>query len=119
MPRSAPRPCTHPGCGVLTNSGRCADHPRISTRSTHAKEYNKLYKTARWKRERRAHLNKHPLCVYCDQKGITKLAVILDHITPHKGDITLFWDRKNRQGLCKQCHDRKTATHDGGFGNAL
>ncbi|HEY1442346.1 MAG TPA: hypothetical protein VGF65_16340 [Mycobacterium sp.] len=27
------------------------------------------------------------------------------------------WD--NLQAMTKQCHDRKTAAHDGGFGNPL
>nr|WP_292832122.1 HNH endonuclease signature motif containing protein [Mesorhizobium sp.] len=30
--------------------------------------------------------------------------------------MRLFWDRSNWQPLCKPCHDRKTATSDGGFG---
>jgi 5-methylcytosine-specific restriction protein A len=29
----------------------------------------------------------------------------------------LFWDWDNLQGMCRQCHSRKTATHDGGFGH--
>ena len=41
----------------------------------------------------------------------------VDHIEPHKGDDTLFWDQDNWQPLCKPCHSRKTATEDGGFGN--
>ncbi|WP_407496877.1 HNH endonuclease [Pseudooceanicola sp. MF1-13] len=33
----------------------------------------------------------------------------MDHITPHKGDRKLFWDRSNWQALCHACHSRKTA----------
>jgi 5-methylcytosine-specific restriction protein A len=40
-------------------------------------------------------------------------ATVVDHIQPHKGDLTLFWDRSNWQPLCKRCHDRKTAREDG------
>jgi 5-methylcytosine-specific restriction protein A len=29
----------------------------------------------------------------------------------------LFWNETNWQPLCKECHDRKTATEDGGFGH--
>ncbi|WP_409994286.1 HNH endonuclease [Pirellula sp. SH-Sr6A] len=36
-------------------------------------------------------------------------STIVDHITPHRGDETLFWARWNWQALCKRCHDRKTA----------
>ena len=43
-------------------------------------------------------------------------ATVVDHIIPHKGDQKLFWDTRNWQPLCKPCHDKKTATEDGGFG---
>jgi 5-methylcytosine-specific restriction enzyme A len=33
----------------------------------------------------------------------------VDHITPHKGDRQMFWDRSNWQSLCHRCHSRKTA----------
>ena len=52
----------------------------------------------------------------CLQQGRYEKATVVDHITPHKGNQQLFWDRNNWQPLCKQCHDRKTATEDGGFG---
>ena len=31
--------------------------------------------------------------------------------------MKLFWDSNNWQSMSKQCHDRKTATEDGGFGH--
>jgi 5-methylcytosine-specific restriction protein A len=31
--------------------------------------------------------------------------------------MKLFWDRANWRAMSKQCHDRKTAREDGGFGN--
>lgn len=46
----------------------------------------------------------------------TRSSTVVDHIIPHRGDLKLFWDRSNWQGLCKRCHDKKTATEDGGFG---
>jgi len=30
----------------------------------------------------------------------------VDHIIPHKGDESLFWDPGNRQSLCTNCHNR-------------
>jgi 5-methylcytosine-specific restriction endonuclease McrA len=36
------------------------------------------------------------------------LAAEVDHIRAHNGDLRLFWDRSNWQGLCKPCHSRKT-----------
>lgn len=46
------------------------------------------------------------------------LATIVDHIIPHKGNMELFWDRDNWQAMSKECHDKKTAREDGGFGNS-
>lgn len=73
----------------------------------------------RWQQTRAGYLAKHPLCVHCKREGRVEPATDLDHITPHKGDQTLFWDRGNWQGLCRMHHSRKTASEDGGFGNAL
>ena len=37
-------------------------------------------------------------------------AIVVDHIIPHRGNQRLFWDMKNWQPLCKDCHDRKTGS---------
>lgn len=31
-------------------------------------------------------------------------ATVADHITPHRGDHTLFFDYENTQSLCDHCH---------------
>jgi len=69
-------------------------------------------------RARTAFLRDHPLCTgrACVENGRVTPATVVDHKTPHRGDMALFWDRSNWQSLCKTCHDRKTATEDGGFG---
>jgi 5-methylcytosine-specific restriction protein A len=41
----------------------------------------------------------------------------VDHIIPHKGNMNLFWDKRNWQSMCGRCHSKKTAKEDGGFGN--
>lgn len=46
------------------------------------------------------------------QIGEMVKATVVDHIIPHRGDQKLFWDQRNWQSLCKQCHDRKTLTED-------
>lgn len=60
----------------------------------------------RWRKERTRFLAQHPLCSYCEAAGRVKAAEVVDHITPHKGDERLFWDRSNWQAMCKPCHDR-------------
>ena len=62
------------------------------------------YNTAAWQRLRANQLALHPLCVYCQREGMVVLATVCDHITPHRGDIDLFWDGPF-QSLCKHCHD--------------
>ena len=42
------------------------------------------------------------------KEGKLTPATVVDHIVPHRGDPRLFWDEKNWQPLCKECHDRKT-----------
>lgn len=70
-----------------------------------------------WQRVRLGFLAQNPLCVICAATGRVTAANVVDHITPHKGDMNLFWDSANWQALCKPCHSRKTAESDGGFGN--
>ena len=64
---------------------------------------------ARWRRARQAYLASHPLCVPCREAGHLEAATVVDHIVPHQGRSELFWDEANWQGLCKPCHDAKTA----------
>lgn len=60
---------------------------------------------AKWQRESKAHLAAHPLCVECDRLGRIRAATVVDHREPHRGNVRLFWDRSNWQGLCKAHHD--------------
>lgn len=124
MPYRAKRPCPHPGCRALVESGWCAahqpkrDHSAYDSRrgSSSERGYN-----ARWQKARATYLRHRPLCAECARATPprTTPATIVDHIIPHKGDTALFWDVDgNWQPLCKPCHDRKTATEDGGFGRS-
>lgn len=70
-----------------------------------------------WQKARAAYLAANPLCVHCQAEGRDELATVVDHVVPHKGDETLFWDEANWQSLCGTCHNRKTVMEDGGFGN--
>lgn len=52
-------------------------------------------------------LRSDPICRRCG-----KAAEVVDHIRPlSQGGQNTF---ENLQPLCKSCHDRKTATEDGG-----
>lgn len=82
-------------------------------RSAEAKQWRKLYNTARWKRLRLAHLNDHPLCARCLAMGFVTEATVVHHGDGgHKGDIDRFFDRRILESLCKTHHDGEGQRED-------
>lgn len=123
MPARAFRPCVHIGCGRLVNgrNARCDEHQKAhqnAVAKSRDPELHSMYGGA-WRKARAAFLRAHPLCecVECMAIGRVRPATVVDHVIPHRGDYGLFWDSNNWQAMSKPCHDRKTATEDGGFGN--
>lgn len=126
MPSAAPRPCAQPGCGVLVRgASRCPKHQAaleadLQQRSR-AHDRQRGGSSARgygsaWQRARARFLREQPLCVACGERHVISAATEVDHIVPHRGDMSLFWQESNWQPLCKSCHSAKTAREDGGFG---
>ena len=112
MPFRPKRPCAHPGCPELVESGRkyCEKHRPLhpeDTRSASSRGYGRA-----WQKASKQFLTAHPLCVMCAAEGMYVKATVVDHIHPHRGDPVLFWDRSNWQSLCKAHHDRKTGQED-------
>ena len=122
MPKLPGLPCRYPGCNKILESGKkgyCEEHKKRMKSDYDRKRlssYDRGYNT-RWKKYRKAFLSAHPLCVRCLENNKTTAATVVDHIVPHKGNQRLFWNKENHQALCKKCHDRKSASEDGGFGN--
>jgi 5-methylcytosine-specific restriction protein A len=117
MPWVQDHPCTKAGCPALVPSGqsRCARHPypvRVYPDTNRPSSQDRGY-TARWQRARAWYLDTHPLCEQCQRERRLTTATVVDHIRPHRGDKTLFWDQSNWQSLCRRCHDRKTARERG------
>jgi len=120
MPIRPPRICRAPGCGKTTpDGGYCAGCDAVRRKRVAASRPTAAGRgyDGRWAKARIGFLRKHPLCRSCDDLGVTTAATVVDHVTPHKGDKVLFWDRLNWQALCKRCHDRKTA-FESRFGRA-
>jgi 5-methylcytosine-specific restriction protein A len=116
------RECARPGCAVLVVKGYCdtckaTRDSRVPAEHRRAKTSERGYGAA-WQKARAAYLAKHPLCrdIHRSHAGRVVLATDVDHIVPHRGDKSLFWDSSNWQPLCHECHSRKTALEDGGFG---
>ena len=61
------------------------------------------YHTTRWRRKRAHQLTVEPCCRLCRALGIVKAATVADHVIPHRGDETLFWQGE-LQSLCATCH---------------
>lgn len=109
MPVRAPRIC---GCGRrLPYGSRCpcqAEQERERRARHDARRpgaRTRGYNT-RWDKARATYLRSHPLCVWKDDGGrpCGKPATVVDHIQPHRGDQSLFWDESNWQPLCVSCH---------------
>jgi 5-methylcytosine-specific restriction protein A len=118
--------CPHRGCKTLVDldTSYCDEH--INDIQISRQQYNKqrpewhnLYKSYRWRNARLRYLMEHPLCVECERIGRLISGNTINHIIPHKGNYDLFWNESNWETLCKRCHDRRTATYDGGFGNKV
>src|SRR5690625_5134728 len=55
------------------------------------KDKQRLYRQARWRRLRKRQLAKQPFCAYCEERELLTFATVVDHIKPHRGDLTLFY----------------------------
>ncbi|MGE5390886.1 MAG: HNH endonuclease [Deltaproteobacteria bacterium] len=110
MPQKPKKPCQHPGCPLLTEGKFCEFHIRLYT--NHRPNARERGYDSRWRRASKLFLEFNPLCRQCQKEGELTVAEVVDHIIPHRGDQTLFWDESNWQPLCKKCHDRKTRTED-------
>ena len=118
---SPPKACSTPFCSghAIPGTHKCADCSVPSPESTPLTKgrspFAHLYNLMRWRRPiyglSDTIIRRDPLCKICNRNAST----IADHIRDHRGNLTLFWDPNNLQGICKPCHDKKTgSTHGGG-----
>lgn len=103
MPMRAPRACgqcggTHAyGSSCPKSVARHKERKAVSDKkrpSARARGY-----TAEWERESKAFLAVYNSCRRCGAP-----ASLVDHIKPHRGDQSLFWNKGNWQPLCTPCH---------------
>lgn len=99
-PRLAPAPLVGRNPSIVLVDER-------SARRDAEQAWRKWYKTARWQKLRWSVLVRDLFtCCRCRRiEGNTSL-LVADHVKPHRGDETMFWDAENLQCLCKPCHDR-------------
>lgn len=110
MPFQPKKPCSHQGCSNLTKDRYCEEHKHLSNQyDKHRKSASKRGYDHRWRKARKVFLMNNPACVKCG-----RLADVVDHIVPHKGDKQLFWNQSNWQPMCTSCHSAKTVREDMG-----
>ncbi len=110
MPQAAPKPCSHPGCGVLVRDGtsRCPKHPQANRFADKQRgtRHERGYGTA-WTKLRELILKRDAgLCQVCRTAGRIALAREVDHITPKAEGGTD--SEGNLQAICRACHLTKT-----------
>ena len=85
----------------------------------------------KWQQARAGYLAEHPHCVMClaelgmtdlhpaevivecARRGVAEpLATVVNHMVAHRGNQSLFWDRKNWESLCKRHHDSDAQRQD-------
>ena len=122
MTHRALRACASHGCPNVTSERYCAQHRHLTKTLTRLNESTRPTSRERgyghaWRRYTEGFKRSHPVC--CDpfrrHPGQTRATYQVDHITPHKGDQTLFWDKINHQPLCASCGGYKSATEVGGW----
>lgn len=111
MPRKPKRPCSHPGCPMLTEGNYCPEHQRLE--DARYNRYRRDPMTRRrygkeWPRIRAAQLAAHPLCEMCLRDGAVTAANEVHHILPLTDGGTHATE--NLMSLCKPCHSRITIT---------
>ena len=104
------RPCRHPGCRELVQSGYCDRHKPKSAPRGESEQWHDLYNLPIWKYNLRPQqLLREPFCRVCWQERRERVtATEVDHIVPHRGRMELFVDERNLQSLCHNCHSAKT-----------
>lgn len=87
---------------TYTPSGQKGKRKKYNPR----KKRNRLYNNE-WNRYVHAFLSINQKCFVCNA-----LAMVVDHIVPHKGDEHLFKKLDNHMPMCSTCHNTATAKFD-------
>ncbi|MFZ5678492.1 MAG: HNH endonuclease [Pseudomonadota bacterium] len=102
MPMKAPRICS---CGHKVAFGilcQCQQRRKAEADQRRPTAHQRGY-DSKWQRESRMFLalpgNSHCSC------GCGRIANVVDHVIPHKGNKRLFWDRRNWAPMNSHCHN--------------
>jgi|ERR1019366_2494474 5-methylcytosine-specific restriction protein A len=107
MPTASKRPCRHPGCPALVESGigYCEGHGgkgRLSKREALRATPPERGYDANWRRFREWFIRRHPICE--SSAGCNHYAMEVHHVITITQDPSLRLVESNCQSLCKPHH---------------
>ncbi|AVI30949.1 MULTISPECIES: HNH endonuclease [Bacillus subtilis group] len=78
-------------------------------------ELDKIYNTARWKRVRKAVLNRDGyLCCECKRRGLITNGNTVHHIIALRDDPSKAFEINNLETICLECHNKEHPEKGGG-----
>lgn len=99
--------CLVHGCPTRVPRGYCPAHKRPDVRPN--ADVRAWYHTPAWEALKRQVRAEEPCCRQCwTEEDRAVAGTQTDHIVPHRGVRSLFFDRSNLQNLCERHHGMKT-----------
>ncbi|KWN77398.1 HNH endonuclease [Burkholderia stagnalis] len=117
MPKKAPTPCRHLGCGrLLDEPGYCEEHARESIGWQSDRERGNRHQRGygtRWDKLRKTILKRdNGMCQPCKRAGRLRAASMVDHkVNKASGGTD---DESNLEAICRACHQLKTGRESHG-----
>ena len=110
MPVKPKKPCSFPGCPLLTNQRYCEEHTKVV--NSRYNKYERSYNSSErygyaWRQIRNRYIKANPLCEECLKHDKFTPAKEVHHILPLEKGGTHNED--NLMALCKSCHSKITA----------
>jgi 5-methylcytosine-specific restriction protein A len=107
--------CKSPGCGALLDKpGYCGKHRRPAVDNAARRPFenaqrSNYYGSSLWKSLSRRMIRERPWCDLCGALKAEGALLEAHHRVPPRGDEELFFDERNLQVLCRDCHQAVTA----------
>jgi 5-methylcytosine-specific restriction endonuclease McrA len=78
------------------------------TREATGGRYFAFYKSKQWTKLSYSYRLNHPICEWCERRGLYVPVAVVDHKTPIRVDWSRRYDETNLQSLCASCHNEKS-----------
>ncbi len=94
---------------ITSLPARITRAPEVEPTTRANAPWRKWYSLARWKHLRMETFSRDSFtCRMCGRLEGNTAKLVADHVKPHRGNATLFWDGDNIQTLCASpCHAKR------------